>query len=152
MLDQRPKEARTILERYVNEKPGTFIGVLLALACDMDGDPMACDAALKKVRDQPKPNAPKAAALFGIIGEWLKAGDKSPLDLNRLNEILEAMPASPRANSYVFAGVILDRHGKPDVALDYLKRANDKECLSWFRLIAVDTLRARQIDPGPFPW
>jgi hypothetical protein len=62
------------------------------------------------------------------------------------------MPAAPRANSYVFAGVFLYRHGKPDIALDYLKRANDKECLPWFRLIAVDTLRARQIDPGPFPW
>ena len=152
ILDQRPKEARTILERYLKEKPGTFFGVLLALACDMDGDPMARDAALKKVRDQPKPNAPKAAALFGIIGDWLKAGDKSPLDLNRLNEILESMPAAPRPNSYVFAGIFLDRHGKPDVAIDYLKRANDKECLAWFRLIAVDALRARQIDPGPFPW
>jgi hypothetical protein len=51
----------------------------------MDGDPIARDAALKKFRDQPKPNAPKAAALFRIIGDWLAAGDKSPLNLSRLN-------------------------------------------------------------------
>jgi hypothetical protein len=152
ILDCRPKEARKILDRYYNAKHGTFFGVLLALACEMDGDTAARNAALKTVRDQPKSNAPRAAALFGVIGDWLAAGDQSPLDLNRLKEILESMPASSRANSYMFAGVFLDRHGKPDIALEYLKRANAEQCLPWFRLIALDALRARNIDPGSVPW
>jgi hypothetical protein len=124
----------------------------LALACEMDGDTAARDAALKKVRDQPKPNAPRAAELFGVIGAWLAAGDNTPLDLDRLNKIFESMSASSRPNSYVFAGIFLDRHGKPNVALDYLKRGNAEQCLPWFRLIALDALRARKIDPDPFPW
>ena len=94
------------------------------------------DSALKKVRDQPKPDAPKAAALFGIIGDWLAAGDKSPLDLNRLNEILEAMPASPRANSTSSPAFFSIATASRTLHIDYLKRANDKECLHWFRLIA----------------
>jgi hypothetical protein len=69
-----------------------------------------------------------------------------------IEKIFASMPASSRPNSCVFAGVFLDRHGKPDVALDYLKRANAEQCLPWFRLIALDALRARKIDPGSVPW
>jgi tetratricopeptide (TPR) repeat protein len=152
ILDNRPKEARKILEPLYKEKHGTLIGVFLALACDMDGDAVARDAVLKAVRDEPKPKAPKVAELFGVLGEWLANGEKSPLDLKRLDPMFESLAAYNRASSYVFAGAFLDRHGKPDVALDYLKRANVKECPPWFRLIATDALRARGVDPGIIPW
>jgi tetratricopeptide (TPR) repeat protein len=152
ILDNRPKEARKILEPFYKEKHGTLIGVFLALACDMDGDAVARDAVLKAVRDEPKPKAPKVAKLFGVLGEWLANGEKSPLDLKRLDPTFESLPAYNRESSYVFAGAFLDRHGKPDVALDYLKRANVKECPAWFRLIATDALRARGVDPGIIPW
>jgi tetratricopeptide (TPR) repeat protein len=152
ILDHRPKEARKLLDRLYNDQHGTIVGILSALACEMDGDTKARDAALLKVREQPMPDAPRTAAIFGVIGEWLAAGDKSPLDLKRLNEIFESISASSRPNTYVFAGVFLDRHGKPDIALDFLKRANDKQCFPWYRLIARDALSARNIDPGSFPW
>jgi tetratricopeptide (TPR) repeat protein len=152
ILDDRAKEARRILERFYKEKHGTLAGVLLALACDMDGHAAARDAALKAVRDEPRPNAPSVARLFGVLGEWLADGERSPLDLERLNQMLGSLPADIRASSCVFAGVFLDRHGEPDAALAYLKRANVKECPRWFRLIALDALRARAVDPGFIPW
>jgi tetratricopeptide (TPR) repeat protein len=152
ILDNRPKEARKILERFYKETHRTLVGVLLALACDMDGDAPARDAALKAVRDEPKPKAPGVAKLFGVVGEWLAIGEKSPLDLKQMDRMFESLPANNRASSYVFAGVFLDHHSKPDVALDYLTRANVKECPRWFRLIAIDALRARGVDPGAIPW
>jgi tetratricopeptide (TPR) repeat protein len=152
ILDQRPKEARKVLERFYNEKHGTMIGGLLALACDMDGDAAARDAAFDSVKNEPRPALPKVARLFGVLGDWLVNGEKSALDLREVNQMLQSMPLANRASSAAFAGLFLDRHGKRDVAIEYLKKANVNECIPWFRLLAIDALRSKKIDPGPIPW
>jgi tetratricopeptide (TPR) repeat protein len=152
ILDQRPKEARKVLELFYKEKHGTMIGVLLALACDMDRAAAARDAALDSVRTEAKPALPKVARLFGVLGEWLVNGEKSMLDLRQVNEMLQGMPPANRASSAAFVGLLLDRHGKCDAAVEYLKKANVNECIPWFRLLAIDALRAKKIDPGPIPW
>jgi len=152
ILDNRPKEARKILERVFEAKHTTDNGALLALACDMSGDSAARDATLKAVREETKPSAPKTAKILSILGEWLANGEKSPLDLKRMEEIFESIDAPGRPTSYALIGVFLDRHGKPDVALDHLKHANAKECYGWYRLLARDALRVRGVDPGAMPW
>ncbi len=127
-------------------------GIISALAADMAGDAAARDAAIKKVRARPRPGSPKIAAIFGIIGDWLAAGDKSPLDLDRLRPIFESIPKASRPNAFALTGLFLDRHGKTEPAIDYLKQADSPDCFDWFRLLARHTLRARKVELAAFPW
>ena len=88
-------------------------------------------AVMKAISDDPKPTAPKTARLIGILREWLAKGEKSPLDLEPIDAILAEIAAIRRPNTEAILGVLLDRLGKGDVALTYLKHANVQECVSY---------------------
>jgi tetratricopeptide (TPR) repeat protein len=150
ILDGRPKEAKDLLENLVRAPHDTATQSLLILACDRHGDTAARDSVMRAVADDPKASGPKSAQVIGILAEWLKTGEGSPLDVGAIDAVLGDKRQT--ANSCVFIGDLLDRHGKADAARAYLDAANTPDCYPWFRLLAMDSLRARGVDPGSFPW
>ncbi len=149
LLEKQPKAARAQFERLIQTDNTTLNGALLALACDAAGDAAARDATLKAIGNDPKPTSPKTAKILGMLGAWLASGEKSPLDRKSIDEPIEGMPPQLRANSYSMVAIFLDRHGKPEDALDYLKRANVDECYLWVRFLIQDALQQRGIETRP---
>ena len=152
MLDERPSDARSILEPLFAAKHNPPDGLFLALACDQAGDAAARDAVMKEMAEDPETAGTKdREAGRQSFSTGLAKGTSLDPDLERINTILSEMPKS-RPNSEAIVGILLDRHGQRDVAVDYLKRANVKEGGFLFRLLAMEALRARGIDRGCIPW
>ena len=145
------KSARRVLEPAYEEKHDTTLGLLLAVACDLDGDPKARDAAMKAVGDDSKPSAPLTAKVVAALGDWLAKGGKNEPDLARVDGLVEQMKPEARPNCTTFVGLLLDRHGQADAAIKYLKQADTDKTYLWFRYLARSVLRARGTALEPIP-
>ena len=152
LLDDEPKEARRLLEQRFGAGRDTLAGVLLALARDQAGDAKARDATLKLIATHREPTSPVTARAMGALGDLLAKGDEAVGDLGRLAAIVGEIDPARRPNTGAIVGVFLQRNGRADAALDYLRQADVPECFPWFRYLVRDALRVRGVDPSPFPW
>ena len=152
MLDGQPDVAKRLLEDVFEDRPDTTVGVWLAWACDLAGDAKARDATMKAVATNPNPGGPKTARVVGVLAEWLAKGEKSPLDLKRIDAMLEEFKPQARPITAVIVGLLLDRHGKPDEAARYLKQADTDPCYLWYRFLVRNARRARGVELTPIPW
>ena len=152
LLDGQPDVAKRLLEDSFEEKHDTTTGVWLAWACDVAGDAKARDVAMKAVATDPKPSGPKTARVVAVLAEWLAKGEKSPLDLKRIDAILAEIDPKGRPNTAATVGLFLDRHGKPNDAAQYLKQADTDQCHPWFRFAVRNARRARGVELAPIPW
>ena len=105
-----------LLEDLFKEKHDTATGIWLAWACDLAGKSKDRDATLKVVATEPNPTAPRTARVIAVLAGWLAKGDKSPLDLKRIDAILEEIPQERRPVTAAVVGLFLDLHGKPEEA------------------------------------
>jgi len=152
LLEGRPDRARELLESRLNRKADGLDGILLALAHDSLGDSPARDAALKAVNEDPRPIGPKTAASIASLLDWMAKGKPEPFDGARTEAIINGIEPDHRPNSWALVGLLLDRLGRPEDAIPYLKRADAPGCHEWSRLLARDALRARGIEAAPFPF
>ncbi len=149
--DNQAEQARKILAPTFNQNHDTVFGTLLALACDLEGNTEARDAVMKQVAEEPNPSGPVTAQLLGILGSWLAKGEESPLDLDRIEKLLSEGNPDRRPNTAVIVGLFLNRHGKTDAALAYLKEGDDDRTYLWFRFLARNALQDRGITLDPIP-
>jgi hypothetical protein len=149
LLDGRPEVARKFLEDGFEKAHDTVSGVWLVWACDLVGDFKARNATMKVIATGKA--SPKTARIIGVLREWLTKGEKSSLDMKQLDAALDEISAATRPNSAGIVGLLLDRHGKRDDALRYLKLADTAAANPWFRFPVRDALRARGIEPAVIP-
>jgi hypothetical protein len=86
-----------------------------------------------------------------VLADWLAQGEKSSPDLKRIDALLEEIPAEYRPDSAGIVGLLLDRHGRKEEAVRYLKLADAATAEPWFRLLVRGALRARGIEPAAAP-
>jgi hypothetical protein len=152
LLDRKPDIAKRLLQDLFAEKHDTVTGVWLAWACDVAGDDKARDATLKAVATDKTPTGPKTARAIGVLADWLAKGEKSALELNRIDAILADIDPPARPNTAAIVGLFLDRHGKRQDAERYLNQADTKPCHRWFRFVVRNARRARGVALDPIPW
>jgi tetratricopeptide (TPR) repeat protein len=150
LLDDRPEEARKFLEEAFEKDHDTLTGVWLTWACDLAGDVKARNATMKAITAG-KPASPRMARIVGVLADWLSKGEKTSPDLKQIDAILEEIKPERRPASAVIVGLLLDRHGKRDEALRYLKLADAAPLDPWFRFPVRAALRARRIEPAAMP-
>jgi tetratricopeptide (TPR) repeat protein len=150
ILVGRPEAARRFAEAAFKGDHEPFAGVWLLWACDLAGDRAVRDAAMKTIAAQTA-TAPRTARIIGALADWLAQGEKSSPDLKRIDALLEEIPAEYRPDSAGIVGLLLDRHGRKEEAVRYLKLADAGTAEPWFRLLVRAALRARKIEPAAAP-
>ena len=158
LILERPDVTRTLAEKHLETAPNsTFDLTYLILALDQIGDGKARDEALDRLIREPNPTGPKTVQIIGDLAKWHRQPDANPLaaTLDRVNAILEEIPADRRPNTDAVVGLYLILFDQPTEALPYLKKADVKNSPLGSRLLIRHALQARGepladfLYPGP---
>ncbi|HZZ73982.1 MAG TPA: hypothetical protein VFE24_17140 [Pirellulales bacterium] len=123
------KRALEIAEAALHGLPSPELGLLAALSAEDLKDQSRRDKALDFIANhaanyQPQSNTEPASELISLSKLWiadLAKGGKAEFDWSELDKIGAHCAPEAKDEFYYFVGAYLDRHGKPEKAIDYWK-------------------------------
>jgi hypothetical protein len=130
-LEGKPSKALELYEKQATSAPDSFMAMQAATMADSLGQNAKRDKLLKLVVEQKPPAQhpheyrPQREELVGLARQFigdLAAGAKCKFDMNQLHAMRDKAPERDHCGFNYFLACYLDRHGKPDLAVDYWKQ------------------------------
>ena len=130
-LEAKPSKALAIYEKQATSAPAAFTAMQAAMMADSLGQNAKRDKLLKLLVEQKPPaqhpydHRPQREELVGLgrqfIGD-LAAGGNCKFNMNQLHAMRDKAPERDHCGFNYFLACYLDRHGKPELAVDYWKQ------------------------------
>ncbi len=147
-LNGSTRRAHAAFGALYDANPSASMALPAALLADEAGDAGRRDAILGQLATTLKDQAPKSAAVAGLMRDSLAEG--KPLDLAAVEPILASIRPEARGNTEFFVGKFLLNRGRAEAGRDHLRKAAGSSAThDWSRQIAAAGLRSGE--PGKQP-
>jgi hypothetical protein len=157
-LEGQPTKAFDLYQKQSGSAPASFTALQAATMADTIGENAKRDRLLKQVVEQKLPpkhpydHRPHREELIDLARHFiadLAAGGKCKLDFDKLHAIRDRTQERDRCSFNYFLACYLDRHGKPELAVDYWKQCmGAPELPLGTRTLAGAALSKRGVKPS----